>query len=447
MYYLVGKTSSEYKIYGSEGNTTEFLSFDYVHSALDKGFKIKGFHWGIRGFVCRIYPDKEQAEKIDQTIGCCRKLWNVMLAEAIDLYKDTGEYYHFSEKIIKNRKEYEYMKDVDSQALAQKSRDLQKAYKAFFDSVTGKRKDKVGYPNFKTKHISKASYRSCSTNDNMRIEGDGKYRSLVMPMFNPSGKGIKRPLPIVVTEPINGNIKNITITKTKTGEYYASICCECWIGVIISDAEIHNKLETIGIDGGIKTYMTVDDGVNFRKYNINDNVVLNNALDKWNRKLVQAQQRLSKMKKGSNNWVKQKQKISRYYEKIKRLKQWYRHNTTKELSENSELICVENLGIKGMSSNPTHKESKKVVSRGFHEVALYETYRQLEYKQDWHNHKIVKVGRTFASSQLCSVCGYKNKEVSENNLRAWLCPKCGSKHDRDENASRNIRLEGIRLVN
>ena len=380
MYYLVGKTDKGYYVYDDEDGTTEFASFDFVYNILGSGVEIKGFHWGTRGFVCRIYPDAKQAEKIDQTIGCCRKLWNVMLGEAIDLYKTTGKYYHFSETIIKNK--YKYMKEVDSQALTQKRMDLQKAYKSFFDSATGKRKDKVGYPKFKAKHISKASYRTCNTNDNMRIEGDGKYRSLIMPMFNPSGKGIKRPLPIVITEPINGSIRNITITRTKTGEYYASICCDCWIGVVVSDDDIHNNLETVGIDGGIKTYMTVDNGIDFRKYNINNDVVLSKALDKWNRKLVQAQCKLSRMEKKSRNWEKQKLRVTRYYERIKRLKQDYRHNITKELSENSELICIEDLGIRGMSSNPTHKESKKVVSRGFHEVALYETYRQIGYKQD-----------------------------------------------------------------
>ena len=138
-----------------------------------------------------------------------------MLAEAIELYETTGEYYHFDETIIKNR--FPYMKEVDSQALVQKRMDLQKAYKNFFDSVTGNRKDKVGYPKFKAKNKSKASYRSCCVSNNMRIEGSGKYRELIMPMFNPRGKGTKEALPIVITEPINGSIKNVTITKTKTG--------------------------------------------------------------------------------------------------------------------------------------------------------------------------------------------------------------------------------------
>ena len=116
------------------------------------------------------------------------------------------------------------------------------------------------------------------------------------------------------------------------------------------------------------------------------------------------------------------------------------------MSKEYELIGIEDLSIKGMSSNPTHKQSKKVVSKGFHEVALYETYRQLEYKQQRRGHKLVKVGRTYPSSQLCSCCGHQYKLVASNNLRVWTCPQCRTYHDRDENAARNIRKESIRLV-
>ena len=446
MLYLIKKTNKKYSIYDNSDEVTEYISSDSVHNYLNiTECEIQGLHRGIRGYVCRIYPDKEQAEKIDQTIGCCRKLWNEMLAEAIELYETTGEYYHFDETIIKNR--FPYMQDVDSQALVQKRMDLQGAFRNFFDSISGKRGGtKVGYPKFKGKYTSKRSYRTCAVNNNIRLVGNGKYRELIMPMFNPKGRGTKKPLKIVVTEPINGKIRNVTITHTSTDEYYATICCECWIATPVSMNEINHQLGTVGIDGGIKTYLTIDDGNNFTKYNINDDEILCKSLDRWNRKLVQAQRKLSNMQKNSNNWTKQKKKVARYYEKIRRLKQHYRHNITYKLSSENKVISIEDLNIKGMSSNPTHRDSKKVVSKGFHDVALYETYRQLEYKQDWHNHILVKVGRTFASSQICNCCGLKNKGVSENNLRVWTCPKCMTYHDRDENASRNIRKEGLRLI-
>lgn len=446
MLYLIGKTTKKYIIHDDDSDgVTEYISADSIHNYLNTTeCEIRGLHYGIRSFVCRIYPDDEQAEKIDQTIGCCRKLWNEMLAESIELYNTTGEYYHFNETIIKDK--FPYMKEVDSQALVEKRRDLQKAYQNFFSSLSGNRKgSQMGYPKFKGKYTSKRAYR---TYKHIRLVGSGKYRELIMPMFNPSksSKGTKKALKVVITEPINGKIKNVTITHTSTDEYYATICCECWIATPVSIREIRHQLGIIGIDGGIKTYLTIDDGDNFTKYSINDDKALCKALDKWNRKLVQAQRKLSCMQKDSNNWTKQKKKVVRYYEKIRRLKQHYRHNMTFKLSSENEVISIEDLNIKGMSSNPTHKNSKKVVSKGFHDVALYETYRQLAYKQDWRNHILVKVGRTFASSQICNCCGFKYKEVSENNLRVWTCPKCMTYHDRDENASRNIRKEGLRLI-
>ena len=131
MFYLVGKTNKKYAIYDDSDGVIEYILSDSVHNYLNTTeCEIKGLHCGIRGFVCRVYPDKEQVEKIDQTIGCCRKLWNEMLAEAIDLYELTGESYTFDETVIKNR--FPYMRDVDSQALVQKRMDLQGAFRNFF---------------------------------------------------------------------------------------------------------------------------------------------------------------------------------------------------------------------------------------------------------------------------------------------------------------------------
>jgi len=410
MYYLTNIKKGKYTILDSITGEVSVVDLNVLLYNLNNNVEIIGCHKGTRGFRCRIYPNKIQREKINQTIGCCRKLWNEMLGDYINNYKVTGTYMKINEGPYKFK--FPYMIDVDSIALQQSRIDLQAALRNYFNSKQGIRKGtQMGFPRFKSKNVSKESYRTNSTNNNIRIENRkdispldaerSKNKRLIIPQFNPSGKGTKQALKIIVTEPINGNIKNVTIERTKTNEYYASICCDnCWIFKVISEKEIANNLEVIGIDGGIKTYLTIDNGINFRKEKIEFDEAYSDSIKKNTRLLHKVQQEFSQTEKTSNNHKKIRLKIAKYHEKLRRTRQDYRHKITNKLSKESAIISIEDLNIKGMMQDTNHDKN-----RGFQEVSLYETYRQLSYKQEWRNHIIVKVSRTFASSQLCNICG------------------------------------------
>lgn len=365
----------------------------------------------LKAFKYRLYPNKKQAEKIDKNIGCARFIYNYALAKKIkawtqekknlsrfDIQKDLPK--------LKRQKETEWLKEVDSQALIFSLLNLDNAYQKFF-------KEHKGYPKFKSKKKSKLNY---STYNCIKIDWNNQKLSIAK----------NRNIKIKLHRNFEGEARQITISKTPTGKYYASIL------VKTKDKEKKKRKITektaIGIDLGIKTFITISDG---RKI---DNPQI---LYKFEKKLAREQKKLSKKKKGSNNKNKQRIKVAKVHEKVTNIRKDFLHKLSYQLTNENQIksIAIENLNVNGMLKN--RKLSKAIAN-----VSWSKFVELLAYKCDWYGVNLLKIGRFEPSSKLCSKCGIINQELTLKD-REWTCSNCGSKLDRDINAAINIKRFGL----
>ena len=360
-----------------------------------------------KAYKFRIYPDEEQKILIAKTFGCVRFIYNKMLGDKI-------EYYHQTQKKLNNtpaqyKSEFEWLKEVDSLALANAQMNLQDAYNNFF------RDKKVGFPKFKSKKGSKRSYTTNCVNGNIIVR-DGMIR---LPKLGFVKMKQHRNIPD------DYKLKSVTVSQNSSGKYFASILFE-----YEEDIVMKNLKSFLGLDFSMHELYVDSNGKcpQFpRYYRLSE------------KKLKREQRKLSKMQKGSSNRNKQRIRISKLHEKIANQRKDFLHKQSRQIANVYDCVCIENLNMKAMSQSLNFGKSVSDNSWGMFTVFL-------KYKLEEAGKRLVKIDKFFASSQLCNVCGYQNSETKDLSVREWTCPYCKTHHNRDVNAAINIRNEGMKIA-
>lgn len=360
-----------------------------------------------KGIKFRIYPNNEQKNLINQTLGCCRLIYNKGLAMRNEAFGNGSKvgYSQTSTMLteLKKCEEFAFLKVVDSIALQQSLRDLDRGFVNFFQK-------RAAHPTFKSKHNRHQSYRTVNQGDNIRIAG--KYIKL------PKLGYVKIRQSMEV-----GKINNVTIEHTPTEKYFAVLNVE------FEPQPRQNNGGRIGIDVGIKEFYSDSNG----------NVVSNpKYLEKTMSKLIREQRKLSRKQKNSNNRNKQRVKVALVHEKITNQRNDFLQKQSTMLIRENQTICVEELKVKNMMRN--HKLAQHIGSASWSKF-----FDMLTYKSAWYGNDIIKVPTMYPSSQTCSCCGYKNPLVKNLAIRVWECPNCHAVHNRDTNASINILSKGLQM--
>ena len=351
----------------------------------------------LKAYKYRIYPNQEQQEYFAKTFGCTRFIYNKMLADKIDHYKET-------KLMLKNtpaqyKKEFVWLKEVDSLALANAQMNLEKAYKNFF------RDKSIGFPKFKSKKNNHRSYTTNNQKGTVSIENG--YIKLPK---------LKSAVKIKQHRLFDGLIKSCTISQIPSGKYFASVLVECEI-------EKMPQLGTkVGIDVGLKTFAVLSN----RKEIENPKY-----LRKSEKRLAKLQKDLSRKIKGSKNRAKARLKVARLHEKITNQRMNFLHKESFGMIRDNQVIVLEDLKVKNMVKN--HKLAKAISE------ASWGMFRRLiEYKAEWYGRQIIIAPSNYASSQLCSDCGNQSSQTKDLSCRTYICPECGLEIVRDYNASLNL---------
>lgn len=375
----------------------------------------------LRATKIRLYPTACQATQINKLLGCCRVVYNQALDRKIKQYKEhnisenrTTLSHWFHHELLTNP-DFVYLKEQNTKVLKQAIMDMLTAYNRFF-------KQHTGYPKFKSKHDNKQSCRF----ERAAISKRNDYISYKLSLANI--KNIKFICSKKYAEYLQknkANIRQATLSKLPCGEYYLSIL----VDGDLTHKSVQDTNKCIGIDLGVKDFVITSEGKVFNNLHFKKNEV---------GKLKRLQRQLSRKVKGSNNRDKARVKLAKTNKKINDKKQYYLHAVSNVLINENQVICMEDLNVKGMMRN--HRLAESIAEMNFGEFR-----RMLEYKARWYNRKIVFVDKFYPSSKTCSHCGYKYKDLTLS-IREWTCPECGTTHDRDVNAAVNILHEGMKKI-
>lgn len=357
-----------------------------------------------------LYPTSEQIVLLAQSFGCARWWWNFGLNKSIETYQETGKGLSQSAlnallPALKKDEETLWLGECYSQILQAVTLNLTMAYRNFFEG-------RARFPRFKSKH----GKQSIQFPQGVKVKDNG----LQLPKIGIVKAKLHRP--------IDGKIKTVTVSLTPSGKYFASILMEVEGELPISSTEA----KIIGIDLGLSHFAIVSDGSKVSKY---DNP---RHLAKHEKNLKRKQQKLSRKQKGSNSRNKYRKFVAKVHERVSNSRQDFLHKLSRKLVNDSQVVIVENLHVKGMVRN--HNLAKAISDAGW---GMFTNF--LAYKLERKAGKLVEIGRWFPSSKLCSNCYHQIDELPLD-VRNWTCPHCGTSHDRDGNAATNIRAEGIRML-
>ena len=376
----------------------------------------------LRAIKIRLYPNKTQEQTLNKVLGCYRFVYNQMLAQKQNAYKidktnlkvtDLSKWFHGT--LLKDE-QYAWLKEQNTKVMKQAIRQMDGAYQKFF-------KQHNGFPKFKTKKDKQSAlfpYEAISKHNTFET----RHISLTTPL-----KNIKfrcSDLYFSRLQKYNKNIRSATLSKTKSGNFFLSILVE------MADTELKKFKQTnkqVGIDLGVKDFVITSDGEVFENKHFFKNE---------EKQINKLQRQLSKKVKGSNNKKKEQVRIAKLFERITNKKDAYIHYVTNKLLTYFDIIFMEDLNVQGMLRN--HHLAKAI-----QEVGFYKFKETLVNKSLVNDKQVVFIDRFYPSSKTCSVCGYKKQDLRLSD-REWVCPKCGTKHDRDINAAVNILLEGQRIL-
>jgi len=381
-------------------------------------------HYGLK---LRMEPNEKQKNQIHQTIGNARFTYNFYLSEKIEVYQLTGEPLRYGEfkkafNQLKDHPYFEWLKISDKYALETAMEQVDDAFDRFF-------KGQNGFPNFKSKHKSKQSYSTKETNGNIKLNVE--KQTVQLPKLGQVKVRLsKQHRKMFQKDGLKGHIKSATISYHSSGQYYVSLKME----EIIHLEEPMDIVkipanEFIGLDLGLLHFYMDSNGKKVKnpKY-LKDSLC----------KLAKLQRQLKNKIIGSHNYKKLQKKISKLHLTVANQRKDFLHKESRKLVDENQVIVLEDLNVKGMIRN-------KKLSRSISDVGwgMFKTF--ITYKASWANKTVILVDRFFPSSKLCNGCHTKNTMLSLSE-REWICPSCGMKHDRDQNASRNIKEEGMRIA-
>ena len=364
-----------------------------------------------KAFEFRIYPNKEQKIMLAKTFGCTRLVFNHFLALRKERYEESREtvsYYQCTKELTRLKKERTFLKEVDSVALQQSLRHLDTAFDRFF-------KGDSKYPKFKCKHKGKKTYSSICINNNIRLE-NGKIK---LPKLGPVKIKQHRAVPCDWT------LRSVTVKQVPSGKYFVSILFEY-------ESQVREKKpeKVIGLDYSMPKLYVSSEG---------EKIEYPHYYRRTEERLAKEQRALSRMEKGSRNYIKQRIKIAKLHEKIANRRKDLLHKESYRIAESYDAVCIEDLDMKGMSQALNFGKS-------VHDNGWGMFREMLRYKLEDRGKRLIVTDKWFPSSQICSECGSIHPEVKDLSVKEWFCDWCLTYHDRDRNAAINIKKEGMRQL-